>query len=974
MKTRMIYGLLAGVSSLSLAAPAIAQATDAGTADDIVIETETAEQDVDDPKRQQTVFVTGSRLQSDGFTTPTPVTSQGVDDLLKSTPTDLPDALNKLPQLLLSNSPSRSAHNFANPPTHGNLLNLRGVGSNKTLILFDGLRVPPTTYNGDVDTNIIPNLLLDRVDIVTGGASAAYGSDAVAGVVNFVLDDDFVGVKGVAQAGMSQRGDNENYRFGLAGGWEVGNQGHLLLSAETYTNEGMFRSDREVATQNYIMSGSVPGGGAPGSEGNPFTIWPNGRLTSATENGLIISSPAGFPFAGQQFTSNGDLVPFVAGTPTGTPGFFSGGDGYAISNDTHSVAPYSTHKLFGRYEHEFGGGLSGYVQGIYSRNELEYVALANSLTGVTPAPIFGDNAFLPAELQAVMAPGDMISVAKYGANIAPKPKGEETTDFWMATAGLEGELGGEWTWDAAYTHGNSTHKMEQGPLFNWQKTYAALDAVDDGSGNTVCRTSLSADPAVAARFSDCVPFNIFLFDESYGQQAGFDYATDTSTYEATTKMDIIAANVQGSLFELPAGSVDIAVGGEFRTQSLKLTSNSDPALLDTPEERDDYFAGLRGVAPSALFYWLTNTGVADGSVDVWEGYAETNVPLISGQPFFESLDFNGAIRYTDYSTSGGVTTYKAGLTWRPVEDILFRGAYSRDIRAPNLFELFAGDQSRIGLLADPVSGVTQNIPQVQGGNVNLDPEKANTMTLGAVFTPSAIDGLSVAVDYYDIEIEDAIGTLTVTQIVANCAASGGSAPECSLVTRPSANEFPTLIRLAPANIASLSTSGVDVDVRYVTDFGPGELSLRAFVNYLDSFERQQSAQAATLDFAGYAQPTSTPTAYPQLRGTFNINYELGNFGIYLTEQYIGSSDLGSEEPNQNYLNGDVDPVWYTDLTLTYDVPETNGALEIFGTVNNLFDEEPPLIPSSIPGVISPTIVSVYDSVQRRFVVGARFEF
>lgn len=972
MKTRMIYGLLAGVSTLSLPVSALAQQAGQDAADDVV--EVAAEAEVDNSQAtQDTVFVTGSRIERDGFSAPTPVTVQGVDDLLKNTPTDLPDALNKLPQLLLSSSPSRSAHNFANPPTHGNLLNLRGVGSNRTLILFDGLRVTPTTYNGDVDTNIIPNLLLDRVEIVTGGASAAYGSDAVAGVVNFVLDRDFTGYKGVAQAGMATRGDNENYRLGVAGGWDVGNRGHLLLSAETYSNEGMLRSDRDAANADYIMVGSVPGGGTPGSEGNPFAIYPNGRLLGATEYGRIMTGPDGFPYTGMQFNQNGEIVSFVPGEATGTPGFYSGGDGYAISDDTHSVAPYSTHKLFGRYDHEIGDSMNAFVQGFYSRNEIEYVSLANSFTGLTNAPIYGDNAFLPDELAAVMSATDMISIAKYGADIAPKPKGEDTTDFWMVTAGIEGELDNGWNWDAAFTHGDSTYKMEQSPLIYWQKAYAALDAVDDGSGNTVCRASLDADPTIAARYADCVPFNVFLTGTDYGTQPGFDYITDTSTYEATTKMDILAANLSGSVFELPAGPVDVAVGGEYRTQSLKLRSNSDPATLDTAEELDAHFAGLRGVAPSALYFWLTNTGIADGSVDVWEVYGETNVPLISGQTMFQSLDFNGAYRYTDYSTSGGVSTWKAGLTWVPVDGLLVRGALSRDIRAPNLYELFAGDLARISLLADPVSGVTQNVPQVTGGNPNLEPEEADTLTLGAVFTPPSLEGFSLSVDYYSIEIDGAIGTLNIGQIVDNCANSGGSAPECDLITRPSANEFPTSVRLAPANIAVLETSGIDVDMRYSRDLGPGQINLRAFVNYLEKFETQQSSDQPKYDYAGYGQPTSTPTGYPQWRGTFNVDYQLGNFGIFLTEQYIGEMTLGSEAPNQNYVDGDVDPVWLTDLTLTYSVPDREG-LELFGTVNNLFDEEPPLIPSTVPGVNSPTIISIYDSVQRRFVVGARFEF
>lgn len=976
---KSVATLLLGASML--AAPAWAQ-------------TAVAPQVAEDDGTNSEIVVTGTRIVRDGYQAPTPVTVAPVEDLIKATPTNLPDALNKLPQFSLSQGPNRSAHNFANSPTHGNVLNLRGVGGLRTLILFDGLRVPPTTYSGSVDTNVIPNLLVERVEVVTGGASAAYGSDAVSGVVNFVLDKDFTGIKGVAQAGISQRGDNENYRVGAAGGMSFADgRGHVLVSGEYFKSGGMLRSERDYVNEGWIYAGSVigctlpPGSPAgdtrcnPGGALNPYKLYSNAKLTGANDYGKILTGPAGFPFLNWTFSPTGQMLAPNVGTPTGSTGFVVGGDGYTIPFGVTANAPLETIQTFARASYEFAPEITLFAQGSFSRSNLNYITMANAWTGTTNAPIFDGNPYLPAAIETALSPGESITIGHYHGQSPIKPKSKERTDFWMATAGLEGRIAGRFNWQLAYTHGDSMHKVDQSGLYNWQRAYAAIDAVRDGNGNIVCRVLLDPDPAIRSRYAGCQPLNILSGDPAFTTPAGYAYATGTSSYRASITQDSVAGSISGSIFELPAGPVDLAVGAEYRKQKLTLTSNADPSLLDTAAERSAYFAGLRGVSGTALFYWLTNVGSANGSINVKEAFAEIAVPVFRSDGLPGELGLNAAGRITDYSTSGTVKTWKLGATWKPVPDLLLRGAISRDIRAPNLFELFAGDQSGIGLLFDPVTNTSQNINTVTGGNPLLKPEKADTLTLGGVFSPSFIPGFSLAIDYYKLEIEGAIGSLNAGQIVSNCFNSGGAAPECALITRPSPTTFPTLIRIAPANISFIETSGIDFDASYRTELGRGALGLRLYANYLRSYRTQQFDGAPVLQFAGINVAGSDPVGRPKWRGTLTLNYAIDGFEVALTEQFIGKMKQGIPGAfpggvSAAFVPGEdkVKAALYTDLTLAYAVPHWGGEAKFFLTVNNLLDRKPPIRPGTIPGVGMPTNFALFDTIGRAFTAGVRFNF
>lgn len=1000
MRRHAVSVLLASTSALLIAVPAAAQTAPKPTA---------ADQSADEAKVEKDIVVTGSRIVRDGYTAPTPVTVATTEDLLKSTPSSVPDALNKLPQFANSLGGARAASNFSNLPIHGNVLNLRGLGTTgpnpkgplRTLILFDGVRMAPTEYVGTIDTNVIPQLLLQRVDVVTGGASAAWGSDAVAGVVNFVLDKNFKGLSGVAQAGVSERGDNANQRIGAAGGFGfAGDRGHILLSAEYSGSNGMLRSDRDISNQGYDFVGATPGcvntttdptACSLGGSLNPYTIKSNILISAIAPNGRITaSSVSGNPFVGQVINSDGTTRAFSTGTAIGSAGLQQGGDGYKIDPHTNAVTPYKNYQTFGRISFDVTPDITAYAQAIYTRSDFSYITQTNALVGPSEAvTIYNGNPYLSSALAtSIPGAGSSLTVQQYNAG-QPQPVAKERTDYWLATGGLQGKVAGL-KWSLSYTHGESKHRMDTSGLYDNKKLYAAVDAVvNPANGQITCRVLL--DPTVASQYTGCQPLDVLHGDPSKSTPAGYAYATGTSSYAATLKQDSVAASLAGSLFDLPAGPVDFAIGAEYRNQSLNLTSNADPATLagtatdtatlaaQTAAIRATYFAGLRGVPSGALYYWLTNVGVANGSLNVKEAYGELAVPILKDTPGFKELSLNGAIRVTDYSASGTVTTWKVGATWAPVADLLFRGTYSRDIRAPNLFELYSGAQSAIGIVNDTASGLNINATSVTSGNPNLKPEVAKTITFGAVFKPSFLPGFSASLDYYNIKVDNLIDQLSAQQIVNNCNNSGGTAPECALITRTTPTTFPTLIRIAPANIAFLKTAGIDFDASYRSAVGNGFLGIRLYANYLDKFDTQQFTGAPVLHYAGVSVVTSNPAAYPRLRGSLTVDYQNGPFAITVSEQMIGKMrlDIPGNLPNGarvNFTNPNVPAVFYTDLTLRAKVPGHGGNLELFTTINNLFDRQPPLIPGTTPGVNIPTNISVYDIVGRAYTAGVRFKF
>ena len=961
-RTASLYGAsLAAVATFALTTVAQAQEVKAAPASEA--EAPVGEADA----TGETITVTGSRVVRDGYSQPTPVTVAPTDELEKATPTNLADALNKLPQFANSVGPASNTQLQGNSGEHGNLLNLRGVGPTRALILLDGIRVPPTTFRGAVDVNTIPNLLVQRVEVVTGGASAAYGSDAVSGAINFILDKKFTGVRGVAQRGVSTRGDLGNYKVGLAGGLGFADdRGHVLVSVERYDSDGIKRGDRIYGNDAYGAVGSVPGGGPAGRAANPFIFLPNLRFAANDFNNGVLTSTNTPSLNNTIFLPGGAVRPAVRGTPTGTAGTFVGGDGLFLPGTNQLISPLANTQGFGRLSYELSDAVTGHVQGNYSRSVTSYDTQGQSVLGFT---IFSGNAFLHPSVQAQLGPNGSFTLFRFLGDVPPVST-REAVDAYLINGGVEWDLGGSWSVAADYTHGTSVTKFKQRQV-RIPLLAAAIDAVRTPSGQIVCRVE-TTNPGL---YPGCVPLNVF--GAGTPSIAELENVLGDSRYRARNSTDDFTVTAQGDLLQLPAGAVSVAFGAQYRKQNLNLTSNSNPAIpLD--------LTGLRGVpANRRTQFNNTNIGTANGKLNVKEVFGEIAVPIFKDQPFAAELSLNGAGRITDYSTSGQVETWKLGAVYKPIEDVMFRVTRSRDIRAPSLFELFAGAQSQPVNFTDPHTQSSNSIRQVTGGNPNLVPEIGDTFSAGVVLSPSFLPGFNASIDYYDLKIKGAITTQGLLDVVNECETSNGTSPTCALIQRPlpfsdrSAANFPIQVDLITQNISFLRTSGFDVAMSYRTRVGEGELTLRAYLNYLDRFETQTNSIAPVLDSAGHGISSQTGFARPRIKSTVSVNYATGGLNLFVQESIIGKVIIGNikGDPAQVYAVPPIDPVFYTDATVSYKFEEVDGAPEFFVTATNLFDRKPPLVAAAAaPGLIYPTLFTVYNVAGRTLTAGVRFKF
>jgi outer membrane receptor protein involved in Fe transport len=929
------------------------------------------------------IVVTGSRLARDGYEEPTPVIVSTTEELTKSAPTNIADGLNQLPQFFGSrnNGGTSGSGNLSGlAPVGGNYLNLRNIGLNRVLILLDGIRVPPTSVEGIVDVNTIPQALVQRVEVVTGGVSAVYGADAVSGVVNFVLDKKVDGLKGSASYGITDEGDARNYKFTLAGGTSFAEgRGHIMGSFEHYYNAGLPRySDRPYLFPDNFQNLYFLAGTGTGTD--PYrNIQGNVRNSTVAYGGLIVSAlnaegtnnPAGAGLLNNYFVDANNLAPFVLGTPTGTSNVRIGGSG-TTGSPTSSLAPsLRTDQAFGYASYELTDDIKAYVRGSWAESVNVSTSANDNRTGsALGLRVYSGNPFIPAAVQSLMTSTgtDSFKISRFNTDI-PAGHLEFTNRAWTVAAGLEGKFsagGSDWRWNAYYIHGDARLRMNQTSPEN-SKFYAAIDAVrDPGSGNIVCRVTLT-NPSL---YPGCVPINVI--GEGSPSAAAIDYITSISEYRTVNQLDEAGANISGSPFSTWAGPVAISIGADIRWQSLKQTSNSDPTV---PVD----FTGIRGVASPQRFAF-TNVGVANGSYTVKELYGELAVPLAADLPLLRKLELNGALRYTDYSAFGTEWTWKAGLSWQPFDDLRFRATRSRDIRAPSLFEAFAGRQETSRTFSDTGrTNITGQLFTIGGGNPNLKPEKADTVALGVVYQPSWLPGLSGSVDYYDIKIGDAITTIAAETSRDICVRSNGTDPLCANIIRPgpysdtSAGNFPTQILTFPVNYGDLNVRGVDADISYRR--GPWTLGVN--IAYLDKYEINPGGGLPIRELAGTAGVSSSALSatYAKWRSMVSASYDSDGFGLFLAARTIGAAKRDTpENTGLVFLDNKIKSETYFDTTMTYTVRAGGNEYAFFLTVNNLLDRKAPIIPViTQPGVIPQTMAGTYDILGRRFTAGVRFK-
>ncbi|GAB7555411.1 TonB-dependent receptor [Novosphingobium sp. 11B] len=923
------------------------------------------------------IIVTGSRLARNGSQAPTPVTAVTSQDLVQAAPSSIADALNKLPVFAASSNQNTGGTSAATSSAKGNYLNLRGLGSQRLLTLLNGSRVVPTTNTNAVDTNLLPQLLVSRVDVVTGGASAVYGSDAVTGVVNYVLDEKFEGVKAVAQRGVSTYGDDASYRLGVAGGFSLGNRIHVLASYERYDSDGVGSlNDRPWSHPDVALTGA-------GTAANPYVQTPMARTSVMSYGGLISTGV----LAGQRFLPDGTLTPFVNGARTGSSATQAGGDGIVYT--TALAASLKTDQGFLRTSVDLTDDIEFFAQGIYGRSETQFdtQAVSNRPNSNRTLTIYRDNAYLNPAIGALLdAAGQGSFQMGRHFNDMPLMHAKSVTTYWSGQAGLKGTFAGSWGWDVNFVRGRSKLNLDSNEL-DARRFFASIDAVRDPSTNqVVCRITLT-NPGF---LPGCVPMNP-LGDGNVSAEATA-YTRQLSRSQIVNDMYYVNANIHGDLFELPAGPVRIAVGAEYRHQKLEQTSNADPASLATPAQRAAYFGNIRGVPSNALTYLVNNVGQASGSQAIKEVYGELSIPLFKDQPFAQALDLDLAGRVTNYRTSGTVETWKAGLSWTPVRGLRVRATQSRDIAAPSLFDLYAGPNVRNIGVQDPLTNTQNVVAVINQGNRNIDPEKADTTTVGVVFQPAAVPGLTLSIDAYRIKVKGAIQTTSEITQLAECQASGGTAPVCSLIVRPfpysntTPANAPTAIYVVPLNLAALTTQGIDFELNYSTSldglFGTdaGRLSLRAFANYLDKYDTQNASSQPVVHRAGrtingYSSGTGVAGGgLPKWRGMLTQTYSQEDFDITFTERFTGSFNRGVTEVFAPGFQTRSPNRTYVDANINFNIPLPSKP-QFFINVQNLFNVKPPVQQyGAATGLNAPTDTTIYDTIGRFFTVGVRAQF
>lgn len=889
------------------------------------------------------VVVTGSRIRRDGYSSPTPTTVASVEELLLADPGTLADGLNQLPQFQGSSKPQAGGVS-ANGAAGSNLLSLRNLGSQRTLVLLDGKRFVAANDTGSTDINLLPQNLVQRVEVVTGGASAAYGSDAVAGVVNFILDSSFEGWKGNMQSGESKYGDGGRDKFDIAHGRSFGNgRGHMLFSLEYYDIDDIppYDTDRDW---NQRESGRI--NNTTGVGPRTLLLKDDVRVAAATFGGLITSGPLG----GTQFGPGGEPMPFEFGNFRSST-FMQGGDG--IRNDRNISAGLERWTGFAKASYEVTPDLEVAAELTYSEADTQWKQYYNYCYTSCAATIFSDNAFLDDVTKQRMADANIDSFRLGRIHSENNILADNQKEVWRLALSADGKLDNGWTYSAYITQGESETNIANLSTMHYRRYYSAVDAVDDGTGNIVCRSTLSG-------FDEgCVPFN--PFGAGSPSAAAMEYATPDEWRNLVLEQTVIAASTQGDLFDIGDRAVGFAAGVEWREES----SNQTASLIS--QEIVD-FTGLRGANVSIEGrqgpFIVGNPQPLKGSYDVTEYFAEMALPLMYDRPWVAALEADLAVRYTDYSLSGGVTTWKVSGNYQPIDDVRFRATRSKDIRGANVAELFTGGRQGIGATRDPFTGNTVDYISSRRGNPLLDPEEADTLTFGVVIEPSVIEGLSVSLDYYDIEIAGAVSTLGSADTLEEC--FEGNQAACANIEQVGTTYR---IQLPYLNLDLLEIGGYDFESSYRTDVGPGELSVRLLANYQNKF-RRTTPSGTPDEQAGEVGRSDNP----KIKGKVSATYSMGRFNFHAQQRYVDGGVYDNSLVEGVTINeNDIDSVWYTDVTAAYNF---GGDLqhEVYLAVNNLFDEAPPFNPYVSGTHLSWTDSDLYDTIGRYINIGMKLRF
>ncbi len=958
--------LLSAVSAIAITSgPALAQQQEAAS-------------DAAASNTESEIVVTASRAARSGFDAPTPTKVLDAAALEDRASTNVGDFLNEIPAF----RPSQTAQ--VNPQTSGgagqNFADLRGLGNIRTLTLVNGKRHVPSASTGQVDLNLIPTILVERVEVVTGGASAQWGSDAVSGVVNVILDKDLQGFKGDFSLGISGEGDNSEKRAALAYGTEfAGGRGHFVVGGEYVKSSGIDSYlDRDWARRSDELVSYV--GPRPADQPPRFYARGVGSI-NFSQGGLILGNNADTNpgngadvLRGIQFGPGGTVLPFNYGTIVGTNSINNsastpyGTTPFSIRSGLQLTLPVKRYTALAHADFELSDSISAFVDFGYGKTGSTFNTPNVRDLVPTALVIRRDNAFLPAQIATIM---DANRITSFGLGKQHDDFGRVRAQNYITSArvvaGFEGKLGDSFDWDIYYQYGRSKYQQDIRNLRIEQNFRFAADSILVG-GAPVCRD-------VAARAAGCVALN--PFGQGSPSPQAIDYVTGELLFDVINKQEVAVANLSGEPFSSWAGPVSIAVGAEYRNESS---------------------VGTADAISQASGFNYGNPKSFTGSFNVKEGYLETIIPLANDAPFLKTLDFNGAVRFTDYSTSGSVTTWKLGLTWEPVDGVRFRGTRSRDIRAPNNSDLFSTTSTR-GTFVNPFNGSNSQFVIIAQSSTALQPEKADTKTLGLVLEPSFLPGFQASVDYFDINVNGAISAYNAQLILDNCFAAGGTGFFCGFVSRSGTGTATVINSVTQqlVNLASVKTRGIDFEASYRFDALGGRATTRLFGTYTkDLIVDDGLGVPVTSNGAGIIQTLGSVINYAGQVGGFSsgsnvsytntphwvlngsLTYDSDIFSTTLQARYVGGGKVNKAavDPSDSrynplspiaVLNNDVNGRFYLNLTATAKIiDDGQRKFEVYGVVNNLTDAGVPFPTTQIAGL--------YDRVGRFFRLGVRFSY
>jgi iron complex outermembrane receptor protein len=974
MKLRQRNGLVTsfvmGMTALGCQVPALAQ--DASPED-----SSSAEAGAGPGAELGEVTITGTRLRASGMNAPTPVTVVSAAQLDQVAPGNITAAIKQLPQF--RGNVDASQNNGIGTDAGQSIVNMRGLGANRTLILLDGRRMVPSTYNGTIDINVFPQSLLQRTDVVTGGASAAYGTDAVAGVVNFILDTEFTGFKASVQGGATGHGDGVNKQGEVTFGSALGSRAHIIAALDYYENDAIH------GVRPWMGSwGAVNDPNANDPRNNTYVVAPNVGSSIYTPGGLI--QAPGTPLHNLHFLPDGSAVPFRLGfgTQTGIQGM-SGGDAYDFRRDGSLngglQSAVTRWNAFTHVKFDLTDSVELWGEAMTGHNRVVSRGFPSVMFGPWQATIYAENAYLPESVRQIMQQNN---ITQFGLSRLSTPadisvdrldQSNEMTEF---AAGVKADLPGDWQLTSYYAHGRNENELASRNYPRTDRLFLAMDAVvDPATGAITCRVNLF-QPGYG-----CIPIN--LLGAGRATEQAIAYVTEgVKTAYLTNTQDAFEASVSGKVLDgwWKPGPIAVAFGVDYRRNTLRqnvidpTNPTNDPNYVAVPV--NDPAIGIRGIPAG---FAGVNSGVQfsiqanfSGVIDVKEAFAETQVPLLRDVPFAQNLSLNLAGRWADYRGSGDIWAYKYGLDWQTVDGLRFRGTYSRDVRAANMSERFNAAGAGTTVFDPFRNNAPTVLTEIRGGNPSVKPERADTYAAGFVLQPTFAQGLSFSADWYSINVKDAIGLLGAQNIVNQC--FQGATQLCSQFTRDPVSGEINGLRNIYLNINAQKVVGTDAEVDYQLALGGGRsLGFRLLGSYLDEFS-VHNLGAPVQQQAG----TTGNLPLPRLQLNLGTTFTQGPVSVFLNSRYI-SSGRRQWNDNKPELNGQIidddriPSVFYTDLNLAYNADGPGeSSWGLYLNVQNLFDRAPPRVPifSGFNGTTD-TNRALFDVLGRRFVLGFRYE-